>query len=668
VGTSAARIVAIRPITADVNKGHLCVKGRYGFEFNHAEDRITWPMLRRGNHWEKVTWEDALAEAASRLRAIIKRDGPNGGPQAIGMLGSARATNEENYYAQKFARVVLGTNNVDACARVCHQPSAAALQRLFGTGAATNCFDDIERAATIVVAGCNPTENHPIVGSRIRQAARRGAKLIVIDPRRIDLAAIADVHLAVRPGTNLPLFQGLAAAIFEQELEDREFLSARVDGLDEFRRSLAGYSPEQAAAACGVSATVIRQAATLYATNKPAMCFHGLGITEHFQGTDGVTALIHLALLTGNIGRPGAGVNPLRGQNNVQGSAHMGCEPQTLTGGQNWLEARDRFEQAWAVTLPTTPGLNLLQMIDAAKQRRLSALWVFGYDVYFTLPNESATAKALSNLELVIVQDLFMNKTAERFGHIFFPAASVFEKDGTFMNSDRRVQRIRAALEPAGESRPDRWIIAQMAHRLGFGEHFAHASSQEIWDEIRSVWPAGAGLSYPRLQVHPPHWPCPSDDHPGTPVLHQTSFAKQQRAQLRPIALHDSPEQPDGEYPFRLTTGRRLYQFNAGTMTMRAPNATLQPHDELEMSPFDGKSLDICTGDWVAIQSHFGSCELQVCLTERVKPGELFVTFSDPDRFVNRVTSSVRDRVTDTPEYKLTAVKVVKSPNRAPES
>jgi formate dehydrogenase major subunit len=511
-----------------------------------------------------------------------------------------------------------------------------------------------------MIVGCNPTENHPIVGSRIRQAARRGAKLIVIDPRRTDLTAIADVHLAIRPGTNLPLFFGIAAAILERGMEDRAFLAARVDGLPEFRRSLEAHSPETASATCGVSARAIRDVAAIYATHKPAICFHGLGVTEHLQGTDGVLALIHLALLTGNVGRPGAGVNPLRGQNNVQGSAHMGCEPQTLTGGQNWLEARERFEQVWGVGLPTAPGMNLMQMIDAAGRKQFSALWVFGYDVYLTLPNESVTAHALSNLELVIIQDMFLNATAERFGHIFFPAASVFEKDGTFMNSDRRVQRIRAAIEPAGLSRPDSWIIAEVARRLGFGRHFAHSTPQQIWDEIRAVWPGGAGLSYPRLSINPPLWPCPSEDHPGTSVLHQSSFAGQVRTRLQPIALADSPERIDDQFPFRLTTGRRLYQFNAGTMTFRSATLELQPHDELEMSPQDGENLAVCTGDWVAIRSRHGSCELPARLTDRVKPGELFATFHEAERFVNRVTSLVRDRVSDTPEYKLTAVNVVK--------
>ena len=419
------------------------------------------------------------------------------------MLGSARATNEENYYAQKFARVVLGTNNVDCCGRVCHQPSAKALKMMLGAGAATNCFDDIEQAATIMLVGCNPTENHPIVGARIRQAVRgaRGTKLIVIDPRRTELAEIANTHLPVRPGGNILLLGAMANVIVEEALFDREFLDGRVDGFDEFATSLRHFAPEAVADACGVPASDIRAAARLYATHKPSMCMHGLGVTEHHQGTDGVCMLINLALLTGNLGVPGSGVNPLRGQNNVQGSAHMGCEPVTLTGGQSIGDAaiRARFEKAWGATIPPTRGLDLLQMMDAAAEGRLKALWAFGYDVYLTLANEPATARALANLELVIIQDLFMNETGKAFGHIFLPAASVFEKDGTFMNSDRRVQRVRAALAPAGQSKPDWWIIAQVARRLGLQSQFSHANAEAIWDEVRSLWPAGAGLSYARI-------------------------------------------------------------------------------------------------------------------------------------------------------------------------
>ncbi|TVQ30201.1 MAG: formate dehydrogenase subunit alpha [Phycisphaeraceae bacterium] len=667
VGTANGKVVAVRPPSpaksAPVNAGHLCVKGRYAFEFNHHPDRVTTPMLRGSSKesWREASWDEALDETASRLRAILERHGPD----SIGVLGSSRATNEENYYAQKFARVVLGTHNVDCCARVCHQPTATAMKTILGTGAATNSFDDIERARTIFIFGCNPTENHPIVGARIAQAVRRavnGARLIVADPRRIELAGIADIHLQVRPGGNIPLLNALAATIIEEDLVDRDFIASRVDGFDAFAAALADFAPEAAAEACGVPAGMIRAAARMYAQNRPSMCFHGLGATEHLQGTEGVMALVYLALLTGNIGRPGTGINPLRGQNNVQGAAHMGCEPVTLPGAQSLADSatRERFEKAWGAKLSPSRGLHLLHMMDAAHKGELKALWIIGYDIYLTLANESATAEALEKIDLVVIQDLFMNVTAERFGHVFLPAASVFEKDGTFMNSDRRVQRVRATLPPAGRSKPDAWIIAQIASRLDFGDQFAHGSAEAIWDEVRSLWPGGAGLSYERLNRGDIHWPCPDESHPGTPILHGERFAHAERTELRPIPHAPSPETTDERFPFRLTTGRNLYQFNAGTMTQRTENTSLRSRDELEVAPPDAEALGLRDGDMVAVESRHGRIELSVRIMDRIRSGELFTSFHHPDLFVNRVTSPVRDRMVQAPEYKLTAVRIAR--------
>jgi formate dehydrogenase major subunit len=509
VGSAAGKVVQIRPADSPVNRGHLCVKGRYAFEFNHAPDRITTPMLRDGDHWRPVSWDEALDFTAGRLKQIVAEYGAD----AAGVLGSARATNEENYLAQKFARLVLGTHNVDCCARVCHQPSAKALKTMLGTGAATNAFDDIEIAQTIMICGCNPTENHPIVGARIKQAVRNGARLIVVDPRRTELCDYADIHLPVRPGHNVQLFNALAATIIEEGLVDREFIAARVDDFDAYARFIRDYAPENVAEACGVPAADIRAAARLYAQAKPAMCFHGLGMTEHLQGTEGVMTLINLALLTGNLGKPGSGINPLRGQNNVQGSAHMGCEPATLAGSQSFAEAA-RFEATWGQPLPASPGKDLLQMLDAALAGQFKALWAFGYDIYLTLANMQQTGQALQQLQLLIVQDLFLNETAKAYGHVFLPAASVFERDGTFMNSDRRVQRVRQAVPPPGDAKPDGWIIQQLAARMGHPQGFEFNSAEAIWNEVRQVWPGGAGLSYARLEHESINWPCPSRRSP----------------------------------------------------------------------------------------------------------------------------------------------------------
>ncbi|QAU34522.1 formate dehydrogenase subunit alpha [Janthinobacterium sp. 17J80-10] len=654
VGSQNDRVVQVRPADSPVNRGHLCVKGRYAFEFNHATDRASTPMLRQDGEWQAVSWEEALDYTAARLQDIVERDGAD----AIGVLGSARATNEENYLAQKFARVVLGTNNVDCCARVCHTPSAKALKTMLGTGAATNSFDDIERTQLFLLCGCNPTENHPIVGARVKQAVRNGAQLIVIDPRRIELADYATLHLPVRIGHNIALFNAMAAAIVEEGLLDQDFAAGRVDGLDKFSAFIRDYAPEKVAQACGIPAATIRAAARLYAGTRPAMCFHGLGVTEHTQGTEGVMALINLALLTGNLGKPGAGINPLRGQNNVQGAAQMGCDPNSLTGAQSIPQSRARFESIWQAPIPESHGLDLMEMMDAASAGKLKALWAFGYDVYLTLANANQTGHALGNLSLVIIQDLFMNETGRAFGHVFLPAASVFEKDGTFMNSDRRVQRVRQAIPPYGDSRPDWWIIQQLAARMGHASQFSFAGPQAIWNEIRTVWPAGAGLSYARLEHESINWPCPAEDHPGTPFLHGGQFAIGPRATLACIADIPSAEQCDADYPFMLTTGRTLAHFNAGTMTYRTPNAVLQASDTLDMALSDAQRLGLQSGEIVQLVSRHGSAVLPLRISGTVKPGELFTSFHRAELLINRITSPYRDRMVKSPEYKVTAVRV----------
>ncbi|QQS13047.1 MAG: formate dehydrogenase subunit alpha [Rhodospirillales bacterium] len=655
VATAGGRIVGARPAAdAPVNKGHLCVKGRYAFGFEGADDRQLHPMLRNAaGGWRRASWDDALDRVAAELRRITDAHGPH----AVGILGSARATNEDNYVAQKFARVAIGTHNVDSCARVCHTPTAAAMKAMLGTGAATNSFDDIERAATILVVGANPTDNHPVVGARIRQrAGRGGANLIVVDPRRTELAAVATIHLAPRPGTNIPLFNALAHVVVAEDLADGDFVHERVTEWDEFQAHVSGWTPERAAAICGVPADAIRAAARLYATATPSMCLHGLGVTEHVQGTEGVMTLVNLALITGNIGRPGTGINPLRGQNNVQGAAHMGCDPSILTGSVAIPERRGLFERVWGTTLSDVHGLNLLAMVDAAAAGDLKALWVVGYDIYLTLANEPATRRALERLELVVVQDLFLTETADAFGHVFLPATSVFEKDGTFMNAERRVQRVRAALPPAGEARHDWRILADVAARLGRGDAFAFTSAEDIWNEIRQVWPEGAGIDYRRLDERGLQWPCRDAADPGTTILHAASFARGRTAALRRIDYAPTTETTDAAFPFMLTTGRDLYQFNAGTMTMRTRNVELRPSDTIDVAPVDAERLGIGTGDRVRVRSRHGVAILPARVTDAVKPGEAFATFHVAATFLNRITGPRRDRITLAPEYKVTAV------------
>jgi formate dehydrogenase major subunit len=656
IGTRKDRIVAAVPAhDAPVNRGHACLKGRYAHGFVHANDRITSPMVRDADGWRQVSWDTAIATTADALRRAIATFGAS----SVGVLASARATNEDNYVLQKFARVVLRTNNVDGCARVCHAPSAAALSAVFGTGAATNSFDDIEAASTIFVCGANATENHPVVGARIRQAARRGASLIVIDPRRIELVDVATLHLRPHPGTNVMLLNALAATIVEEGLVDDAFVRDRVDGYDEYVRFLTRYVPEDVGPECGVEPSDIRAAARIYATMGPAMLFHGLGVTEHGQGTDGVTCLANLALLTGNLGRPGSGVNPLRGQNNVQGSAHMGCTPNRLPGYATFEHAA-RYEEIWATTIPATAGLDAMEMLDAAGTGELRALLVVGWDILQTQPNTNVTASALSQLDFVAVADLFLNETARSYADVFLPACSSFEKDGTFMNSERRVQRVRRVLQPLGSSRPDWAIVCDLAREMSHGDQFTYEHPDEIWDEVRRVWPDGAGMTYKRLeQPGGLQWPCRSAMDPGTIILHTDGFgALGAKTSFRAIEQRPAAEWALPEYPFVLITGRALDQFNAGTMTRRSVTQQLRPSDWLEMSPADAKALGAREAESVRVVSRYGSASLPVHVTDRVRSGELFATFHDPAVGTNRVTGPHRDATTHTPEYKVTHVRV----------
>lgn len=655
VGIRDGAIATIRPVMdAPVSRGHLCVKGRYAFEYVYAPDRVTQPMLREGRGWRQVSWDEAINFTARELERILKKNGPH----SIGILGSARATNEENYLAQKFARAVIGTNNIDCCARVCHAPTATAMKLMLGAGAATNSFDDIERARTLLICGSNTTENHPIVGARIKQAKLAGANLIVIDPRKIELAEYADIHLQLRPGTNIPLLNAMCNVIVQQELFDPDFITERVSEWNEFRSFIQQWTPERAASICSVDPAAIRKAAGLYASSKPSMMFHGLGVTEHTQGTKGVMCLVNLALLTGNIGKPGTGINPLRGQNNVQGAAHMGCEPGNLTGYVAIEQARSQFEALWQTTLPMAPGLNLMEMMGEAAAGELKALWAIGYDVLLTNPDANETRRALAKLELLIVQDMFLNETAREFANVFLPAASAFEKDGTFMNAERRIQLVRKAINSVGGSRPDWEIICLVARTMSQGHLFGFQSAEEIWNEVRSVWPAGAGITHDRLEQAGLQWPCPTEEHEGTAVLHAKTFPNGQRAALRLIDDTPPAERVDEEFPFLLNTGRTLYQFNAGTMTRRTPNFELHGTDKLEISVTDARSLGIVDGQHVRVLSRHGQVVLQAQVGDAVSDGELFATFHDPAVFLNLVTSSERDALTDTPAYKYTPVRV----------
>jgi formate dehydrogenase major subunit len=661
VGVKDGRIVTVRPsIKSEVNAGLLCVKGRYAYEYLYSQDRITHPMVKVNGEWRVVTWDEAINYVANRLREIINKYGPD----SVAIRVGTRITNEEEYLAQKLARVVIGTNNVDNSARLCHEPSAQGLEEMFGTGAATNTFDDIENARTIMIVGSNTTHNHPVVGARIkRQVLYGGAKLIVIDPRRIELSKYATINLQLRPGTDVALLNAMANVIVTEGLYDGEFIAKRVDGFEEFRRHISKYTPEYAQEVTGVDAELIREAARLYTTNKPSMTFWSLGITEHFQGTEAVYSLINLALITGNVGRPGAGLVPLRGQNNVQAGTIMGAHPKKLVGGVPITspEHRKKFEDVWGCKLPEKPGLDGIEIIDAAERGGLKALIIFGEDTLASYPNKNRVEKALSNLELVVQVDMYLNETS-KVAHVFLPAASAYEKDGTFTNGDRHIQRVRKVVDPPGEARPDWEIIVTLAKALRLNDKFNYKSPEDVWNEIRNLWPSVYGITYEKLdKVGGIPYPAPTLDSSGTKILHVGKFTIGERARLKLVDYVPSPEQPSPDYPFMLITGRVIYQYNMGTMTRRTPNMALHNTDYIEINSVDARKLGINDGDEVRIISKYGQTEAKAVINDDVPPGVVFATIHHPSVLINRVVGNVVDRIVHTPEYKLTAVKIEKA-------
>lgn len=638
---------------AQVNHGHLCVKGRYAHGFHHSVDRLTAPLLRTEDGWREIGWPEAIAWLSRRLLDIRDRHGS----QALGAFTSSRSTNEAAYLLQRLFRTCIGTNNVDCCARVCHSSTALALQTVTGTGAATASFADIPLARNILVAGSNPTEAHPVVGALIKQAALSGCSLIVVDPRRIELAEYAGVHLRLKPGTNVPLFNAIAKILIEKDLIDESYIQSRTEGFAELKEFLQSLSLAQAAEVTGIDREEIIKAATLLAKNGPALFVSGLGLSELTQGTASVIALCNLGMLTGSIGKPGAGMLPLRGQNNVQGNADMGSMPNQVTGYQSLTdpEVRGRLEQIWGSAPPREAGLTIPEMLDGAVNGKIKALWMQGEDVAQSDPNQTHVIEALKALELLVVQEMFFSETA-RFAHLVLPAAGVFEQEGTFTNGERRIQLVRPAVPPPGGARADWEVIRDVANAMG--AQWTHETPSDVMDEIARVAPSlFGGVRYARLEPDGLQWPCPSADHPGTVTVHSEGFL---RGKGRLVALDfvPSPEHSDRGFPFLLITGRALEHYNVGTMTRRTPNRNLLPADFLEIHSADAARHNIEDGQMVQVRSHWGSTQVQARVTERVLPGTLFLTFHFPETHTNVLTSPYSDPQSRCPEYKVTAVAI----------
>lgn len=660
VSTRDNGIMTVRPAAdGSVNRGHACVKGRFAHGFLGSADRLNTPLIRRDGILTPATWDEATGYVAARLNDIRAAD-----PDGFAVISSARATNEENYLAQKFARAVIGTNNVDNCARLCHAPSAAGLAATFGLGGGTNPFDDLDRCDAVLLVGANPTAAHPVVGSRIFQRVMDGARLVVVDPRRTSLARHADVHLRPQPGTNVAVFNGLAHILVREGLVDTDFLEAHTSGHEALHGLLADYPPERVAEISGVAPEDLVRAARIYGRAQSPAIFYGLGVTEHLHGTDGVRTLSNLALLRGAVG-PGAGggVNPLRGQNNVQGASDMGALPDLLPGYQKVTDpaVRSRFAEAWQASLPAGPGLRIPQMFASARSGALKALWVIGEDVLATDPDSTSVRAALAACPLVICNDLFLSETAAA-ADVVFPVAAWLEKEGTFVNFDRRFQRVRAAVAPPSGARPDFAVLHAVAARMG--AQLGCATPADAMAECAAVAPLFAGISHRRLDHEGPlHWPCESAESPGTPRLYGDRFATPDGlAHLAARPYLPPGEQSDEAFPYLLITGRRAEHYNSGSMTRRTGNLRLLPEETVDVEPGDAAGLGFHDGDRVELSSRHGTAVLRVRVTDDVEPGQVFAGFHFPGAAVNNLTSPVEDEVTGCPEYKLTAVRLSACP------
>jgi len=647
------------------NRGHSCVKGRFAYGYAHHKDRITKPMIREKitDPWREVSWEEAIQYTASEFKRIQAKYGRN----SIGGITSSRCTNEETFLVQKLIRAAFGNNNVDTCARVCHSPTGYGLKTTYGTSAGTQDFDSVEQTDVVLIIGANPTDGHPVFASRMKKRLREGAKLIIADPRRIDLVRTphiqADYHLPLQPGTNVALVTSLAHVVVTEGLVDEDFVRERCDW-DEFQDwarfvSEPRHAPEAVEKITGVPADSIRGAARLYATGGNGAIYYGLGVTEHSQGSTTVMAIANLAMATGNIGREGVGVNPLRGQNNVQGSCDMGSFPHEFAGYRHVsnTQAREEFESAWGRPLDDEPGLRIPNMIDAALDGSFKGLYIQGEDILQSDPNTKHMAAGLAAMECVVVQDLFLVETAN-YAHVFLPGSTFLEKNGTFTNAERRIQRVRKVMAPINGY--EDWEITQLlSNALGYPMQYDHPS--QIMDEIARLTPTFTGVSYETLdKLGSVQWPCNEQAPEGTPVMHMDHFVRG-KGKFVITEYVATDERTGPRFPLLLTTGRILSQYNVGAQTRRTANVVWHEEDRLEIHPHDAENRGVRDGDWVKIASRAGETTLRALITDRVAPGVVYTTFHHPNTQANVVTTENSDWATNCPEYKVTAVQVAPS-------
>jgi formate dehydrogenase major subunit len=660
-GNEVVRMVPHK--NGQANHGHACVKGRFAWGYATHKDRITKPMIRSKitDPWREVSWDEALTYAASEFRRIQAKHGKD----SIGGITSSRCTNEETYLVQKLVRAAFGNNNVDTCARVCHSPTGYGLKQTLGESAGTQTFDSVMKSDVIMVIGANPVAAHPVFASQMKRRLRQGAKLIVIDPRTTEMVKSphvqADYHLKLRPGTNVALITALAHVILAEGLQKEDFVAERCD-----QKSYADWkefvlrpenSPEMMADIIGVPADQLRGAARLFATAGNGAIYYGLGVTEHAQGSTMVIGIANLAMATGNVGREGVGVNPLRGQNNVQGSCDMGSFPHELPGYRHVSDStvRGAFEQAWGVTLSPEPGLRIPNMFDAAMDGSFMGLYCEGEDIVQSDPNTQHVTAALAAMECIVVQDLFLNETA-KYAHVFLPGSSFLEKDGTFTNAERRISRVRKVM-PAKGGKSDWEVTVALSEALGYPMNYQHPS--QIMDEIAALTPTFRGVSYAKLEkLGSIQWPCNDAAPDGTPIMHVHQFVRG-KGKFINTQYFATDEKVTPKFPLILTTGRILSQYNVGAQTRRTENVEWHSEDRLEIHPHDAEDRGIKEDDWVGIESRAGQTVLRATVTERVQPGVVYTTFHFPESGANVITTDNSDWATNCPEYKVTAVQVM---------
>jgi formate dehydrogenase alpha subunit len=648
------RIAGIIPSKSNsVSRGYLCVKGWHAHEPVQHPDRLKKPLIKDGGRFKEVSWDTALDYVAGRLKEIKEKYGPD----ALAVCASARCTNEENFLMMKFARAVLGTNNIDHCARTCHAPTVSGLNQSFGSGASTNSYDELSYMDCILIIGSNPTEAHPIVGWRVRTAIDNGAKVIVCDPRKILLAESAHLYVQHYPGSDIALVNAMINYIVTNNLHDKEFIRARTEGFNELWETVKDYTPESVKDITGVDPELLKQAAKLYAKSKKSCIMYSLGITEHTVGTNNVISMANLALVTGHVGKEFSGVYPMRGQNNVQGACDMGALPNVYSGYQPVTdeEARKRFEAAWGVSLPTKPGLTLTDMMTKATEGVLKCFYIIGEDQVRTDPNTHMIERALKSLEFLVIQEIFLSETA-KLADVILPGASFAEKDGTFTCAERRFQRVRKAIEPiAGKS--DGEIIHELSKRLGY---LMESTPSKVCDEMAALTPVYKGVSFERLEENGLQWPVPERNHPGTPVVHLGKF-RRGLGKLIPVKHQPPAETPDNEYPFILTTGRMLFHYNTGTMTRRTLNLSREyPRNFVQINSADAESLGIKRRQKVRVKTRRGELAVEAEITEKVKKGVLWMPFHFSDEPTNVLTNSAFDPVCKIGEYKACAARVEK--------